>query len=259
MKTNPLKVADAALWMDETGTGDELVLFVHGWCCRRTDWRETLVRPAPGRRLVALDLPGHGESHAASVPQWSVRGLAQVVAAAAEQLGAGAPVTLVGHSMGGAVALEAGRLLPRLAGVVLVDTFVLPYGDIDETLAGQIETPFHQDFAAAMMKLVADTAGPALAPAARAELQRAMAAGADRCEPMLALWADLLRWSPMAAFAELTAPIAAINGDLIPAAARRRCVPFVRETVLAGTGHFPQLEMPAAFAAALDQALAGSR
>jgi len=159
---------------------------------------------------------------------------------------------LVGHSMGGAVVLEAARLKPVKA-VVLVDTFVIPYGDLDEDTARQIETPFQENFASGIANLVANNAGPDLSGQARQSLESDMAAA--RQEAILPLWSDLLRWSPEAAFSDIQCPIHAINGDLVGDAARARCAPHVTEWLQPGTWHFPQMEQPGIFAHTLAKVL----
>ena len=82
------------------------------------------------------------------------------------------------------------------------------------------------------------------------------------CAPpdkMLPLWGDLLRWNPEPAFAAVKAPLFAINGEMIPDVARRRCADRVTETVLAYPGHFPQWEQPDAFSQALNKRLEALR
>lgn len=80
------------------------------------------------RRLVAIDLPGHGESdNALDLAQvYSLPGFARVVAAAARELGLERQA-LIGWSLGGHIALEASRLLPELAGLLIFGTPPLAY------------------------------------------------------------------------------------------------------------------------------------
>lgn len=236
---------EQALPVTETGDGKQPVVLVHGWTCNREHWQPLLDSPPEGARLIAVDLPGHGDAREKALPAWTVAAQAQALVAALADIDN--PV-LVGHSMGGAVVLEAARLKPVKA-VVLVDTFVIPYGDLDEETARQIEAPFQQDFASGIADLVANNAGPDLGEQARQALERDMAAA--RQDAMLPLWADLLRWSPEAAFSDLECPIHAVNGDLVGEVARARCEPHVTERLQAGTWHFPQMEQPRIFAAHL--------
>src|ERR1700694_415517 len=85
------------------GQGDTALVFLHGWCGDREYWKHQ-VRPfADDYRVVTLDQAGHGES-GKDRKAWSAAGLAGDVEAVAKSLGL-KRVILVGHSMGGPVAL----------------------------------------------------------------------------------------------------------------------------------------------------------
>ncbi|MEZ4600096.1 MAG: alpha/beta hydrolase [Syntrophotaleaceae bacterium] len=241
------------LFCDCAGEGDPMLLFIHGWTCRRTYWLPQLQHFAAIRAVAAPDLPGHGETPAAGRSRWNVDSFARDIVACADALMA-KKLVLIGHSMGGAVALEAARRLQdRVAGVVLVDTFVIDYGGLDKDTIQAIAAPFEADFPAAMAALVTQTATAATPPELLARLVREMSAA----DPVWAIpvWRDLLAWSPAAAFKELRVPIQAVNGDLIPPSARERCAPFVTETLIPGAGHFLQMENPAFFNQVLESVL----
>jgi pimeloyl-ACP methyl ester carboxylesterase len=110
------------------------VLLLHGfwhgsWC-----WTDVLARlTGAGVRALAVDMAGHGlraarpaaltqrpfaaEALAAEVSPVAGVDLDQagdLLVAQVKQLGAGAPVTVVAHSMGGAVLTRAGQLAPEL-------------------------------------------------------------------------------------------------------------------------------------------------
>ena len=74
-------------------------------------------------RLVALDLPGHGQSSDARHPEqtYSINGMADAVLNALDALGVSAPV-VHGWSMGGHIAIELAARLPDLAGLALTGT-----------------------------------------------------------------------------------------------------------------------------------------
>lgn len=98
--------------------GPPLVL-VHGAGGTRRHWPEEL-RALPGRRVIALDLPGHGGSPGPalrSVPEYARRVLALLDALAVPS------AAVAGHSMGGAIAMTIALEAPtRVAGLVLVGT-----------------------------------------------------------------------------------------------------------------------------------------
>ena len=245
-----LSLADGqTLPATRSGDGPLTVVLIHGWTCRRSHWQALLASPPRGTTLLAIDLPGHGDAQDVTVPNWTVATLAQTLDDALKEVSH--PV-VVGHSMGGAVALELARR-KAVQGVVLVDTFVIPYGDLDEDGAKEIESGFYDDFPAAIDTLVANNAGPDLPADQKAALARDMAS--SPAQYMLPLWSDLLRWSPEAAFHDVDCPIQAINGDLVGDVARARCDGHVTEWRQPGTWHFPQMEQPAIFADLLNKAL----
>lgn len=241
------------LFCDCGGEGEPLLLFIHGWTCSRAYWLPQLNYFGASHAVAAPDLPGHGESAGEGRSRWGVVPFALDIVSCAEALGT-KKVVLIGHSMGGAVALEAARLLgDKVAGVVLVDTFIIDYGGLSPEIVDAIAAPFEADFPSAMAALVAQAATAATPTDLKELLVREMSAA----DPAWALpvWRDLLSWSPTAAFEELRTPIHAINGDLIPPSARERCAPFVSETLIPGAGHFLQMEDSAGFNRVLETVL----
>ena len=231
-----------SLPVTSAGDGAQPVVLIHGWTCQRRHWQALLANPPADVTLLAVDLPGHGDARDVTVSPWSVAALAEALA---EALGEVENPLLVGHSMGGAVAMELARR-KAVKGVLLVDTFVIPYGDLDEDGAKGIEGAFYADFPAAIANLVANNAGPDLPAEQKAALEADMASAPP--EAMLPLWSDLLRWSPEAAFSEVSCPVHAINGDLVGDVAKARCAGRVTEWHQPGTWHFPQMEQPEVFA-----------
>ena len=235
-----------------------LILFIHGWSCSASDWDASLAALRPqlpaNTQLLAPDLPGHGRQRDQAWSDWSIPGLARALIA---QLPATGQISLVGHSMGGCVALEAAALLgDRAQQVILVDTFGLAYGDMDAATIASIEQPFQQNFVGAMHYLVDNTTPASLDQATRDWIKTRMAS-AD-ANKMLPIWHQLLRWSPDRAFTAIRCPIHALNGEHIPAAAQARCAPYVQARVLPGCHHFPQFEQPELFQRELCRLLKGT-
>lgn len=88
------------------GSGPPLVL-IHGIGSQRQMWKPVLDRLSREREVVAVDLPGFGES-AALQTQPTVEALADAVAAFLEEIGLGG-AHAAGNSLGGAVALALAR------------------------------------------------------------------------------------------------------------------------------------------------------
>jgi pimeloyl-ACP methyl ester carboxylesterase len=96
------------------------VLYVHGTGCNARVWEAHMAAIADAHTPAAIDLPGHGRS-----PGPGFRGIADYTHFAVELANALGwdRFVMVGHSMGGAVALLAAlHHAERLAGLVLVDT-----------------------------------------------------------------------------------------------------------------------------------------
>src|SRR6476659_5678336 len=75
------------LRVDDGGSGGTAVVFVHGNGGNRTQWAAQLRHLRAGRRAVAFDLRGMGESETARNGDYSVEGFAEDVAAVADALG----------------------------------------------------------------------------------------------------------------------------------------------------------------------------
>jgi pyruvate dehydrogenase E2 component (dihydrolipoamide acetyltransferase) len=94
------------------GSDGPAVLLLHGYGADRLSWLVNQQELAAAGRIYALDLPGHGETPFTGSAR--VADLAAIVAQAIETAGIG-PVHLVGHSLGGAVAIALAAARPELA------------------------------------------------------------------------------------------------------------------------------------------------
>jgi pimeloyl-ACP methyl ester carboxylesterase len=102
------------------GGGEPTLCLVHGSGGSRAVWIRQLDGLADVARVIALDLPGHGESGGTGVG--TIDTAAGVIHGFLDALGLSA-VVLGGHSMGGAVAQAFALAHPeRLVGLVLVGT-----------------------------------------------------------------------------------------------------------------------------------------
>jgi pimeloyl-ACP methyl ester carboxylesterase len=105
------------------GTGAP-VLFLHGWGLADRSYAPALRRLiAAGLRVYAPAMPGFGGTAELPPGEHSLRGYAQWIAAFAEKMGLTEPVTLVGHSFGGGVAIRTAHDFPELVGrLILVNS-----------------------------------------------------------------------------------------------------------------------------------------
>jgi pimeloyl-ACP methyl ester carboxylesterase len=110
---------------EDTREGSWPILFIHGWGCDHSFFAPQVEFFRTRHRVVAVDLRGHGSSDA---PQqdYTVAGFAEDLAWLCTELNLSKPV-LVGHSMGGTIALEfAARYPELLTAAVLIDSVILP-------------------------------------------------------------------------------------------------------------------------------------
>ncbi|GHI09924.1 carboxylesterase [Streptomyces cellostaticus] len=118
-----LEVDGAALTYDDEGPRDAEdvpLVFVHGWTADRHRWDHQLAHFSTGRRVIRLDLRGHGESSGAGVR--TIAELARDVLALLDHLKVERFV-LVGHSMGGMISQTIALLHPeRVERMVLVNS-----------------------------------------------------------------------------------------------------------------------------------------
>jgi pyruvate dehydrogenase E2 component (dihydrolipoamide acetyltransferase) len=231
------------------------LVLLHGIGADRREWILSMPQLSYRRRVLAFDLPGHGLSDPpdASAPI-RIRTFADAVVGAIEASGT-SRVDLLGHSLGGAIALDLVRRYPRLVRrLVLVSAAGLPpalalsplalslpflpngFADSRRLLAATVRTPLYDN------ALVAFAASVYKRRRARAELTRLLAAIAsgDDClspkelrriaHPTLLLWGDA--------------------DGVFPVAAGRRfaeALPRARLEVMPRCGHVPPTERPIAF------------
>lgn len=101
---------------------DPTVVVVHGNGGHAHWWDGVVPALAPGWRVVAPDLRGHGTSSWPDEPAYALADLAADVRAVLDDVAPGR-VAIVGHSMGARVALRLAADLPgRVRGLALLDT-----------------------------------------------------------------------------------------------------------------------------------------
>ena len=87
------------------GTDGPRILLLHGTGASTHSMRDLAPELANSARVLALDLPGHGESDMPPVPGLTIEGMAERVRQLCEAIDF-EPETVVGHSAGAAVGLE---------------------------------------------------------------------------------------------------------------------------------------------------------
>lgn len=99
------------------------VLFIHGNSCSGLTFRKQLIGQLGEKfRLIAIDLPGHGNSdQALEKSQYSLPGYARIISEVVTSLNLKSLI-LVGWSLGGHIALQAAPIIEALRGIVIYGT-----------------------------------------------------------------------------------------------------------------------------------------
>jgi pimeloyl-ACP methyl ester carboxylesterase len=235
------------------GDGDGALLFIHGWACDRYYWASQLYDFADTHKVVVVDLAGHGDS-GSDRTDWSIESMAQDVRAVIDHL-ALESVILVGHSMGGPVAVETARTMPeRVVGVIGVDTFHDVGYEAGEEW-DQFLLAYENDFSGTCDEFVR---GMFLDDADHGLVDEI---SADMCvispEIGIALLRAYATYDLSTAIATLGVPVRAINSPKWPTdiEGNRRFDPDFDVLIIEGSGHFPMREDREAFDLLLDRVI----
>lgn len=270
MESGTLEVAGCRIaWCAQGDDGTGALVLLHGNRANRHWWDAAVAAGLGdgGRRIVAIDLSGHGDSGRRA--EYSPELWADEALAAVEGL-AGGRATIVGHSMGGLVAVVAAARRPDLvSGLVLVDTGIRPLAPATAreprgTPARSPRTFPSRDAALESIRLFPRQ------PVVNAEVVRQIAERSIGCSEGVWTW----KFDPGVArrftdelinhhLARVECPVAMVYGAesaLVDAGSPRAAEAIlgrpVPATVIAGAHHHLVLDRPGASAAAITAAIA---
>lgn len=159
---------------ENTGTGEEALVFVHGWSCNLNFWRMQTPAFAGRMRVVAIDLPGHGESDKPEIA-YTQDLFARSVDAVLRDAGVKRAV-LVGHSMGTPVVRQFYRKYPeKTIALVIVDGVLRPIAPraAMERYIAPMRSPGYKEIVGKMVDGMLNAQTP---PALRTEIKNSMTA-----------------------------------------------------------------------------------
>jgi pimeloyl-ACP methyl ester carboxylesterase len=261
-----LQVGEAALALEDTGSGPP-VLLLHGFPSTRRLWGDVIpLLAAAGRRVLAPDLAGYGDSPCGQAIEPDMETQARILISLLDALGI-ARADIVAHDVGTAAAqIMVARARDRVRGLVLIDGVhgaewaMTQLADIRAwdpahaarlhpllvrrvRMSGSAARLDAEPVRAMMEPYEGENGGRKLIRAARAlrPEQTAELGPALRTSgvPALVIWGD---HDPYLSVADVGGPLAALLG--------------ARLLVLQG-GHFLPLERPIEIAAAVNEFLGG--
>lgn len=255
-----LDTDDGRLAYRDTGSGQPLVL-LHGGFVDHHMWDGQIPAFARLYRVIAPDARGHGASANASKPFRPADDLAALL----RNLGTG-PAVLAGVSMGASTAVDTALEHPDLVRALVTSGAGTSEPEYTDPWTIQVRRDWYAAMAAGDLERALDTftlfaAGPhrtlgsiprGVARRIREMARRTMAKHAagepNWLVPVPRTWERA---------ANITAPLLAINGNLdasdhIAMAERlARAVAHGSVTIINGTAHYPNMEQPQAYNAAL--------
>jgi pimeloyl-ACP methyl ester carboxylesterase len=242
----------------EYGPEDGSVLvFVHGWSCDASYWREQIAYFEGKYHMVLIDLAGHGRS-GSERENYTMEAFGQDVKAVVESIRAD-KVILIGHSMGAQVIAEAARLMPKkVIGLIAVDDLQNVEYPLGKEQFTEMTTPFKKDFKQGVRGFVTGMLRSDNSP-----VNEWVISDMSLADPKVALSAineslgGYLTGDVAKLFDGLDVLVVAVNANLWPTdvAANRRHIKDFELIELDGLDHFLMLKAPERFNPALEQAV----
>ncbi|MCS6937108.1 MAG: alpha/beta hydrolase [Candidatus Bipolaricaulota bacterium] len=241
-----LNVQGSTIYYARAGEGVPALVFVHGAGADHTLWGDQLKTLSGEFTVAAIDLNGHGRSPRRAdvgIPSYveDVRALCEAL---------GLPIVLVGHSMGGAVALTLALAPPtNLKALALVGT------GAKLKVHPHLLDRCRNDFAGAL-DLIATWA---FAPQAPEELRQRSKTQMERngAETLLRDFSSCNEFDVLGRLHEIRLPTLVLCGrddQLTPpkySEFLQKNIPHARLVLIERAGHMPMLEQPQALAEAL--------
>jgi pimeloyl-ACP methyl ester carboxylesterase len=159
-KSHYAKLDGIRIHYQSYGKGREALVLIHGWTCNLDYWRDQVPDFTKRNRVVAIDLPGHGQSDKPQLA-YSMDLFARAVEAVMRDAHVDRAV-LVGHSMGTPIARQFYRKYPqKTLAIVIVDGALRPFGD-KKLMEGFIAGFRGPNYKEAGKQMFAGMAGPNL-------------------------------------------------------------------------------------------------
>lgn len=224
------------------------LVFIHGWTCNADFWKDS-ESAFPDYRVIAIDLPGHGQSDKPRT-SYTMAYFAGGIDAVLKDAGVKQAV-LVGHSMGTPVIRQFYRLYPSATlGLVIVDGPLKPFGPKEQMM--KFFEPLFQNYTQQAPAFIDGLLGPTradLKPAIRtAMLATPDYVGISAMQGMLddSIWtADPINVPALAIIADSPNWPKTIEADY------KVFVPRLELQRWSGVSHFLMMEKPKEFNSAV--------
>jgi pimeloyl-ACP methyl ester carboxylesterase len=263
-KTNASEVERNGVKISYTacGKGDTTLLFVHGWGISKEYWKAQMRHFCGRYRVVAIDLPGFGQS-GKDRNDWNFDEYTEDVKAVIDQLEL-KNVILIGHSMSGDIVLNVADKYPAAAiGWVGIDNLQEPGSPMNEEQQRKADTFFmqltsHFDSTVSMYvkkSLFQPTTDISVVNRVMNDILTADSTIAIKV--LRAVMAVTQREQEL--MSRLPKKLYLINSDVVPTqldSLNKYCRYGCEVVTIHATGHYPMIEKPDDFNAALEKVIA---
>ena len=258
--TEKIRIANNGVNIDytETGKADTVLLFVHGWGINRSYWADQEKYFSGRFRVVAIDLPGFGQS-GKNRNDWSVEAYGKDVNAVIDQLKLN-NVILIGHSMAGDIVAEAAvNDSIHIIGLVGIDNF--------KTVGYKLTKEDKEGFAKALAEMKVNFTEvitgyfnrSLFSPSTDSSVRKRVLYDVTHSDSVIAVAAmEVDEYDEAGKLAAAKKKLYLINSDVTPtdtAGFVKNNIPYKIEYIH-GTGHYPMIEKTAEFNAAMDKIIA---
>lgn len=255
------KVNNTTIAYNQYGKGDTTLLFVHGWCINKEYWNEQSKYFSDKYKVVTLDLPGFGQSDK-NRTEWTFEKYTDDINEfiKAEKL---KNVILIGHSMSGDILLLMDTKYPgSVIGIVGIDNLKSPGEKFSEEESKQIEVFFAMLDSSFSGTVEAYTKGNLFPPSADTTIVNRVINDFKSNDSVIAI--KVLRslfdisQKEREMMQQLKHTLYLVNSDSDTThidSLKKFCKASAEVVYVHGTGHYPMIEKPAEFNAALENVI----
>ena len=261
IEVGKIKINDVDIAFDRTGYGDTTLLFVHGWCINKNYWLDQHFYFSKKYNVIAIDLPGFGES-GKNRTQWTF-----------EQYGADINefikkqklrnVILIGHSMSGDILLQVDTKYPgSVIGIIGIDNLKKPGVKLSEKENQEINGFFAMMDSNFPETVEMYTKQHLFPPSADTSIVNGVIEQFKSNDPVIAVKVlrSLVAISQQERdmMQQLKHPLYLVNSDTDTTqidSLKKYCKASAEVVYVHGTGHYPMIEKPAEFNAALEKVI----
>ena len=255
------KINDVNIAFDWTGFGDTTLLFVHGWCINKDYWLDQHFYFSKKYNVIAIDLPGFGQSDK-NRTEWTFEQYADDINEfiKVQKL---KNVILIGHSMSGDILLLMDTKYPgSVIGIVGIDNLKKPGVKLSEEENKSIEGFFAMMDSSFSGTVEAYTKGNLFRPSADTSIVNRVIKDFKSNDSVIAI--KVLRslvdvsQKERDMMQQLKHTLYLVNSDSDTThidSLRKYCKASAEVVYVHGTGHYPMIEKPAEFNAALEKVI----